>query len=153
MDTLSTSQIIAASTIILIIGFLGYLGIKTLMISNWFKKAVYLYQNKDYEAAETEFRKIMKIAQSNDVVRLMLGDLLNRQGRLREAREMFTEVINRSPKNPDAYLRLANILMLENQKQAAITNLEKSLELFEKQRQPQQAQKVRQILQEITNKG
>lgn len=153
METLSISTFIAASCIILIVGFLGYLGVKTFLISSLFKKAVYLYQDKDYQAAETEFRKIIQINSSNDVVRLMLGDLLNRQGKLIEAREMFAEVISRSPKNPDAYLRLANILMLENQKQAAITNLKTAQELFQKQRQPQQAEKVGKILEEITNKS
>ncbi|MEO3706016.1 tetratricopeptide repeat protein [Trichormus azollae HNT15244] len=57
-----------------------------------------------------------------------------------EAKELFSEVISRSPKDPDAYLRLANILLLQNNQQEAVNNLQKSrkskyLFVFQKQRQ------------------
>lgn len=142
---------IAIGLVAVSIGFLIYFAWKTLITSNLFQKGIKLFQEKDYAGAEAAFRQVIAINSTNDVVRLLLGDLLNHQGKIEEAKELFQDVINRSPKNPDAYLRLANIQLLQDEKAAAIKNLQTSKSLFQKQRQPQKAETIDKILNEIGN--
>jgi TolA-binding protein len=153
LETFVTSDIIAISVVIAGLVILGYLSIKTLITSNLFQKGINFYQTKDYENAEIVFRKIIAINSTNDMVRLLLGDILNQQGQIPEAKALFCEVIDSSPKNPDAYLRLANILMQEQQETAAKANLLQAKELLQKQRQPERAKKVSLLLDKITAKN
>jgi TolA-binding protein len=152
LENSQISNIIAISLVAVSMGFLMYFAWKTLKTSNLFQKGVNLFQDKDYTGAEATFRQVIAINSTNDVVRLLLGDLLNQQGKIEEAKEVFTDVINRSPKNPDAYLRLANIQLLHNQKAEAMQNLQTSKALFQKQRQPQKAEAIEKILKDIGNR-
>ncbi|BAZ49225.1 TPR repeat-containing protein [Nostoc sp. NIES-4103] len=149
LETFPATDIVAIAIVSSSIILLGYFGWKTLITSDFYQKGIELYQQKDYQGAEAAFRKVISINSTNDVVRLLLGDVLNQQGKAEEARELFSEVIQRSPKNADAYLRMANILMQENQPQEAKINLQKAQELFQKQRQPEQAKKIAQLLEQI----
>ncbi|WP_413176007.1 tetratricopeptide repeat protein [Anabaena azotica] len=152
LDNSPIGNIVAISLVTISIGFLIYFAWKTVITANLFQKGVKLCQNKDYSGAEAAFRQVIAINSTNDVVRLLLGDILNHQGKTEEAKELFSEVISRSPKNPDAYLRLANILLLQNNQQEAVNNLQKAKYLFQKQRQPQKAETIDKILQDIGNK-
>jgi Flp pilus assembly protein TadD len=87
------------------------------------------------------------------MVRLLLGDILNQKGQIAEAKALFCEVIDSSPKNPDAYLRLANILMQEQQEVEAKANLVTAKELLQKQRQPERAKKVAVLLDKMMAKS
>ena len=153
LETFPTSDIIAISVVIAGLVILGYLSIKTLITSNLFQKGIYFYQAKDYENAEIVFRKVIAINSTNDMVRLLLGDILNHKGQTPEAKALFCEVIDSSPKNPDAYLRLANILMQEQQETEAKSNLLQAKELLQKQRQPERAKKVSLLLDKMTSKN
>jgi tetratricopeptide (TPR) repeat protein len=152
LENSQISNIIAISLVALSMGCLIYFAWKTLITSNLFQRGVNLFRDKDYVGAEAVFRQVIAINSTNDVVRLLLGDLLNHQGKIEESKEVFNDVINRSPKNPDAYLRLANIQLLDNEKAEAIKNLQTSKALFKKQRQPEKAQAIEKILQEIENR-
>ncbi|MBD2296541.1 tetratricopeptide repeat protein [Anabaena sphaerica FACHB-251] len=152
LENSPTSNIVAISLVAISIGLLIYFAWKTLITSNLFQKGVNLFQAKDYEGAEAAFRKVIAINSTNDVVRLLLGDILNYQGKIEEAKELFSAVISRSPKNADAYLRLANILLLQKNPEEAIKNLQTSKALFQKQRQPQKAATIDKILKEIGNR-
>jgi TolA-binding protein len=152
LDNSPVGNIVAISLVTVSIGFLIYFGWKTLTTSNLFQKGIKLCQAKDYNGAEAAFRQVIAINSTNDIVRLLLGDILNHQGKTEEAKELFSEVISRSPKNPDAYLRLANILLLQNNQQEAVNNLQKSKYLFQKQRQPQKVETIDKILQDIAGK-
>jgi TolA-binding protein len=152
LENSQLSNIIAISLVTVSIGFLIYFAVKTLITSNLFQKGVNLFQAKDYAGAEAAFRQVIAINSTNDVVRLLLGDLLNHQGKIEEAKEVFNDVITRSPKNPDAYLRLANIQLLQDEKAEALQNLQTSKALFQKQRQPQKAATIEKILKEIGNR-
>lgn len=149
LENSQISNIIAISLVVTGIGLLIYFSWKTLITNNLFQKGINLFQNQDYPGAETVFRQLITINSTNDVVRLLLGDILNQQGKTEEAKELFTDVINRSPKNADAYLRLANVQLLQENQQEAIQNLQTSKALFQKQRQPQKAETIDKILQEI----
>ncbi|MBE9055935.1 M48 family metallopeptidase [Sphaerospermopsis sp. LEGE 08334] len=149
LENSQLSNIIAISLVTVSISFLIYFAVKTLITSNLFQKGVNLFQAKDYAGAEQAFRQVIAINSTNDVVRLLLGDLLNKQGKIEEAKEVFSDVITRSPKNPDAYLRLANIQLLQDEKAEALQNLQTSKALFQKQRQPQKAATIEKILKEI----
>ncbi|WP_353930367.1 tetratricopeptide repeat protein [Okeanomitos corallinicola TIOX110] len=151
-ENLPISNIIAIILVVTSIGFLIYLAWKTLITANLFQKGIDLFKAKDYQGAEAAFRQVIAINSTNDVVRLLLGDLLNHQGKIEEAKELFTDVINRSSKNADAYLRLANILLIEENKPEAIKNLQTSKALFQKQRQPQKVQTIDKILQDIADR-
>ncbi|ADI65086.1 tetratricopeptide repeat protein [Trichormus azollae] len=153
LDNSPVGNIVAISLVTVSIGFLIYFGWKTLTTSNLFQKGIKLCQAKDYNGAEAAFRQVISINSTNDIVRLLLGDILKHQGKTEEAKELFSEVISRSPKNPDAYLRLANILLLQNNQQEAVNNLQKSKYLFQKQRQPQKVETIDKILQDIAGKN
>ncbi|MBH8554710.1 tetratricopeptide repeat protein [Nostocaceae cyanobacterium CENA357] len=153
LENFQGTDVLAIIAVIVSIAFLGYFAWKTLITSNFFQKGINLYEQKDFQGAEAAFRKVMSINSTNDVVRLLLGDVLIQQGEVKEAKELFEEVIQRSPKNPDAYLRLANILMQENQQSAAKTNLQAAKDLLQKQRQPERAKKVAQLLDQISAKS
>jgi TolA-binding protein len=153
LSTFPNSNIIAIAVVIFGLGILGYLSIKTLITSNLFQKGVSFYQAKDFENAEIALRKVIAINSTNDMVRLLLGDILNQKGQVAEAKALFCEVIDSSPKNPDAYLRLANILMQEQQEAEAKTNLLQAKELLQKQRQPERAKKVSLLLDKMTAKN
>ncbi|MBD2437837.1 M48 family metallopeptidase [Nostoc sp. FACHB-110] len=152
-DNLNAIDIFAILVVVISIFFLGYFAWKTLITANYFQKGVNLYQQKDYQGAEAAFRQVIAINSTNDVVRLFLGDVLSQQGKITEATELFQEVMQRSPKNPEAYLRLANVLIQQNQPDAAKNNLEKAQELFQKQRRPEKAQKIAQLLAQINAKS
>ncbi|MEH2263218.1 tetratricopeptide repeat protein [Nostoc sp.] len=153
LETFPTSSIIAALVVVLSLSILGYFAWKTLITSDLFQKGINFAQAKDYQGAETAFRKVISLNSTNDVVRLFLGDVLNQQGQVEEATELFREVIRRSPKNPDAYLRLANILMQQEREEEAKTNLLQAKNLLEKQRQPEKAQKIAQLLDKMSIKS
>lgn len=153
LETFPTSSIIAAVVVVLSLSILGYFAWKTLITSDLFQKGINLAQAKDYQGAEAAFRKVISINSTNDVVRLFLGDVLNQQGQVEEATELFREVICRSPKNPDAYLRLANILMQQEREQEAKTNLQQAKDLLQKQRQPEKAKKITQLLDKMSAKS
>ncbi|MHC5758355.1 tetratricopeptide repeat protein [Nostoc sp.] len=153
LETFPTSSIIAAVVVVLSLSILGYFAWKTLITSDLFQKGINLAQAKDYQGAEAAFRKVISLNSTNDVVRLFLGDVLNQQGQVEEATELFREVIRRSPKNPDAYLRLANILMQQEREEEAKTNLLQAKELLQKQRQPEKAKKITQLLDKMNAKS
>ncbi|WP_427160841.1 tetratricopeptide repeat protein [Aliinostoc sp. HNIBRCY26] len=151
-DNLQTTNVLATFIVIIAIILLIYFAVKTLITANLFQQGVNLYQQQDYPGAEAAFRKVININSTNDVVRLFLGDVLKAQDKVAEAQDLYQQVIQRSPKNPEGYLRLANILMLQNQQQEATANLQKSQELFQKQRQPEKAQRIAQLLERMSNK-
>ncbi len=149
LENLTPASIFAASVVITSLIILSYFSWKTLTTNNFFQKGVALYQAKDYSGAEEAFRKVILINSTNDIVRLLLGDIFIQQSRLDEATEMFTDVIRRSPKNPDAYLRLSGILMQQEKREEAISNLQTARDLFQKQRQPQKAQQINQLIEKM----
>ncbi|MHC5614335.1 MAG: tetratricopeptide repeat protein [Nostoc sp.] len=153
LETFPTTSIIAALVVVLSLSILGYFAWKTLITSDLFQKGINLAQAKDYQGAEAAFRKVISLNSTNDVVRLFLGDVLNHQGQVEEATELFREVIRRSPKNPDAYLRLANILMQQKREEEAKTNLLQAKDLLQKQRQPEKAKKITQLLDKMSAKS
>ncbi|WP_414544780.1 tetratricopeptide repeat protein [Nostoc sp. CCY0012] len=153
LENLQIADIFAIVAVISSVALLGYFAVKTLITSNRFQKGVNLYQQKDYQGAEAAFRQVININSTNDVVRLLLGDVLKEQGKIEAATALFQEVIQRSPKNPDAYLRLANILMQQNQPEAAKANLQQAKDLLQKQRQPERATKITQLLEKISAKS
>ncbi|MBD2363817.1 tetratricopeptide repeat protein [Anabaena minutissima FACHB-250] len=153
LDNLQINDILAVIIVAIGVLLLIYFAAKTLITANLFQQGVNLSQQKDYPGAETAFRKVININSTNDVVRLFLGDVLKAQDKMAEATELYQEVIQRSPKNPEAYLRLANILMQQNQQEEATINLRKSQELFQKQRQPQKAARISQVLDKMGSKS
>ncbi|MEH2289057.1 tetratricopeptide repeat protein [Nostoc sp.] len=153
LETFPTSSIIATVVVVLSLSILGYFAWKTLITSDLFQKGINLAQAKDYQGAEAAFRKVISINSTNDVVRLFLGDVLNQQGQVEEATQLFQEVIRRSPKNPDAYLRLANILMQQEREEEAKNNLLQAKDLLQKQRQPEKAKKITQLLDKMSAKS
>jgi TolA-binding protein len=153
LETFHTTDIFAIVVVVSSIALLIYFAVKTLITSNLFQKGVNLYQQQDYKGAEVAFRQVISRNSTNDMVRLLLGDVLREQGKIEEAKEWFEDVIRRSSKNPQAYLRLANVLMQQEQTEAAKTNLQLAQELLQKQRQPEKAEKITQLLNKMNAKS
>ena len=149
MEISNSGNLIAVIVVTSSICILIYFAWKTLITSNRFQKGLTLYQQKDYKNAETAFRKVISINSTNDVVHLLLGDCLMQQLQVEEAQAQFQDVITRAPKKADAYLRLSNALMLQGNKIDAVVNLEKARDLLTAQRQPQQAEKITKLLQNL----
>ncbi|MEA5512503.1 tetratricopeptide repeat protein [Nodularia sp. UHCC 0506] len=152
LENLHKTDIFAIIPVAIALTILGYFSWKTLVTLNSFQKGVRLYEQKDYQGAELAFRKVISNNSTNDVVRLLLGDILKEKGNVKEATELYQEVIRSSPKNPDAYLRIANVFMAENQPEQAKDNLEQAKALLQKQRQPQRAAQISHLLDKITAK-
>lgn len=146
LQTFHTTDILAIVAVVSSVALLIYFAVKTLITSNLFQKGVNLYQQQDYKGAETVFRQVIERNSTNDMVRLLLGDVLREQGNIVEAKTWFEDVISRSPKNPQGYLRLANVLMQQEQREAAKANLQQAKDLLQKQRQPEKAEKITQLL-------
>ncbi|MBV6623851.1 MAG: tetratricopeptide repeat protein [Rivularia sp. (in: Bacteria)] len=142
------NTIIPAVIVISSIFLLIYFAVKTLRTSNLFQKGLDLYQQKDYENAEAVFRQVTSINVSNDVVRLLLGDSLLKQGKVEAAIEKYKEVIERAPKKADAYLRLSRIYMQQEKQSEAIEYLKQAKEVLQK-RQPEKAAEVSQLLEKL----
>jgi len=150
LETYPITNIFAVVTVVTSIAILSYFAWKTLITANLFQKGVNLYQAQEYESAEAIFRQLIAINSTNDLVRLLLGDILSQGGNIEEAKELFVQVIRRSPKNADAYLRLANILMRQNQQAEARENLLLARDLCQKQRQHERAAKIVQVLEKFS---
>ncbi|MEO1428381.1 MAG: tetratricopeptide repeat protein [Cyanobacteria bacterium J06633_8] len=150
LKNLQLNTIIPAAIVFSSIFLLIYFAVKTLRTSNLFQKGIDLYQQKDYENAEAVFRQVTSINVSNDVVRLLLGDSLLKQGKVESAIEKYKEVIERAPKKADAYIRLSRIYMQQDKQSEAIEYLQKAKEVLQK-RQPQKAEEVGQLLEKINN--
>jgi TolA-binding protein len=147
------SYVITTGLVGVIFVTLGYFLWKTLVTSNWFQKGIDLYEQKDYIGAEAAFRQVIGLNYSNDMVRLLLGDVLLKQDKLDVAEQQFREVIGRAPKKVDAYLRLGNVLIQKQQMKEAIAVLQQAKILLEKQRQNEKAEKVAQLLQNLSRNG
>ncbi|MBF2015758.1 MAG: tetratricopeptide repeat protein [Rivularia sp. T60_A2020_040] len=143
LDTIVPIIIVSSSISLLI-----YFAWKTLITSNLFQKGLNFYQENDYQNAEAVFRQVTSINSTNDVVRLLLGDTLLKQGKVEQAIEKYQEVIIRAPKKVDAYLRLSRIYMQQEQKSLAIEYLQKAQEVLQK-RQPEKAEEISQLLEKL----
>jgi tetratricopeptide (TPR) repeat protein len=143
------TQIIPITTVTVILLLLIYFARKTIITNNYYQKGLIQYQQKNYPAAESEFRQVIAINKTNDVVHLLLGDTLMQQDKIQEAIAQFQEVIQRAPKKADAYLRLSNALMQQNRTKDAITNLETARDLLQKQRSTQEADKITKLLEKL----
>ena len=149
LEMFHQNDTIAIVFVISNLSILGYFCWKTLRTSTYFQKGVTLYQQKDYQGAEAFLRKVISLNSTNDVVHLLLGDALMQQGKLESATQNFQEVIRRAPKKVDAYLRLSNILIQQKKKEEAIVTLQQARDLFQAQRQPQQAEQIQRLLEKI----
>ena len=85
----TSSNILAIFVVIFGLAILGYLSIKTLITSNLFQQGINFYQAKDFENAEIALRKVIAINSTNDMVRLLLGDILNEKGQITAAKALF----------------------------------------------------------------
>jgi TolA-binding protein len=150
LENYQLSSIVAAALVTVSLAILVYFLWKTIVTSDSYQQGVTLYQQKDYPGAEAAFRKVISMNSTNDMVRLLLGDVLSQQDKLEEASQTFQDVIVRSPKNVDAYLRLAKVLMQQDKLDVAITTLQQARDLLTAQRNPQKAQQIEQLLQQIS---
>ncbi|RUR86913.1 tetratricopeptide repeat protein [Chlorogloeopsis fritschii PCC 9212] len=151
LESLQLSSLVAVVAVIFSIAILGYFSWKTLITSNYFQKGINLYQQKNYPGAEAAFRQVISLNSTNDVVHLLLGDSLMQQGKVDAAISEYQEVIERAPKKVDAYLRLAQAFIQQHKLQEAIAILQKASDLFQAQRQPEKAQQIQRVLQQVSS--
>lgn len=149
IETSQQTYLIAAAVVGLGLTILGFIVWEGMSTSKLYRQGVALYQDKNYQAAEVAFRQVVSRHPSNDMVRLLLGDVLVQQNKLEEAINQFRELINRTSKNGDAYLRLGIALVKQDKLEDAITAIEKARDLFKAQRNPQKADQIAQLLQQM----
>lgn len=148
---MSGQTYIAAAVVLVGLVTLGFFTREGLVTSSRYEQAVKLYQDKDYQAAEAAFQDVLSRHPSNDLARLLLGESLLQLGKLDDATSELQELTRRAPKNADAQLRLGTALMKQEQLENAIAAFTKAKELFLKQKNPQKAEQIEQLLQQLSN--
>jgi TolA-binding protein len=143
------ASLIAIAVVGIGLTILGFFVRDGIVTSNIYKQGVKLYQEKNYKGAEAAFRLVISRHPSNDVVRLLLGDSLMQQDKLEDARAVFQELSDRAPKNVDTRLRLGMALVKLGKLDEAVSVLEAARDLLKAQRNPQKAESVEQLLQQI----
>lgn len=149
LENLSSNVILAIAAVSSSAVLLMYFAWKTIVTSNWYQKGVDFYQSENYPDAETAFRKAIAMNKTNDGIHLLLGDTLMRQGNIDSAIAEFQEVIRRTPKRADAYLRLSNAYMRQEKRSDAIVQLESARDVLRKQRQISEAARVSRLLDKL----
>ncbi len=143
------ASLIAIAVVGIGLTILGFFVRDGIVTSNIYKQGVKIYQDKDYKGAEAAFRQVISRHPSNDVFRLLLGDSLMQQDKLEDATAVFQELSDRAPKNVDARLRLGMALVKQDKLDEAVSVLETARDLLLAQRNPQKAESVEQLLQQI----
>lgn len=131
---------------------LGWFVREGIITSNIYKQGVKFYQEKNYKDAEAAFRQVISRHPSNDVVRLLLGEVLMLQDKLDEAVVVFKELIDRADKNVDAHLRLGSAFLKQDKLDEAKASLSTARDLLLAQRNTQKAQSVEQLLEQISTR-
>lgn len=147
-----TYVMLAAATVILGLLGLGFFVREGIVTSNVYKQGVKLYQEKNYIDAEAAFCQVISRHPSNDVVRLLLGEVLMQQDKLDEAIAVFKELIDRAEKNVDAHLRLGSAFLKQDKLDEAKASLSTARDLLLAQRNTQKAQSVEQLLEQISTR-
>jgi CubicO group peptidase (beta-lactamase class C family) len=92
-------------------------------------------QKSNVQTAIAYYRSLKKTKQSNYNFKTIesdlnnLGDFLTSKKRLKEAIEIYQLNVEENPSSSDAYATYANALQMNGQKEAALKNFKKSLEL------------------------
>lgn len=150
VETPQQIYLIAAAVVGVGLTILVFFLREAIATSKTYRQGVTLYQKKDYLGAEVAFRNVLSRHPSNDMVHLLLGDVLMQLDKLEEAIAEFRELIRRTPKNVDAHLRLGTALIKQHKPEEAFAALEKARDLFKAQRDTQKADRIEQLLQQIS---
>ncbi|WP_297527149.1 tetratricopeptide repeat-containing sulfotransferase family protein [Thiohalobacter sp.] len=78
-------------------------------LEKWFRQAVGAQQAGRLEAAERDYRRILKLEKGHVPTLMNLGLVLRRRGRFAQAARCFHEVIRLRPATPMAYFHLAHM--------------------------------------------
>lgn len=151
IDSSQISYLIAAAVVLVSLVTLGFFIREGIITSSLYNQAVKLYQEKDYTAAKSAFQNVLSRHPSNDIARLLLGESLMQLGNLEDATSQLQDLTRRAPKNADAQLRLGTALMKQEKLADAIAAFTKAKELFLKQKNPQKAEQIEQLLQQLSN--
>lgn len=151
METSGQTYLIAAAVVLVGLVTLGFFTREGLVTYERYEQGVKFYQDKDYKAAEIAFQDVLSRHPSNDLARLLLGESLIQLGKLDDATSQLQELTSRAPKNADAQLLLGTALMKQEQLENAIAAFTKAKELFLKQKNPQKAEQIEQLLQQLSN--
>ncbi len=149
VETSGQTHLIAAVVVavsLIALAFFVWEGITT---SSLYNRGVKLYQEKDYQGAESVFTNVLSRHPSNDIARLLLGESLMGQNKLEDAVTQFSTLISRAPKNAEAQVRLATAFMKLEKLPEATLCLQKAQELFKTQRNEQKSQQIEQLLQSL----
>ena len=138
---------VVVATSLIALAFFVWEGIT---MSSLYDRGVKLYQEKDYQNAESVFTKVLSRHPSNDVARLLLGESLTGQNILEDAVTQFTSLMSRAPKNAEAQVRLAMALMKLEKVEAATLSLQKAQDLYKSQRNERKVEQIEQLLQSIS---
>lgn len=149
---MSDFSLLAIAVVGIGLTILGWFVREGVITSNIYKQGVKLYQEKNYTDAETAFRQVISRHPSNDVVRLLLGEVLMQQDKLDEAVAVFKELIDRAQKNVDAHLRLGSAFLKQDKLDQAKASLSTARDLLLAQRNTQKAQSVEQLIEQISTR-
>lgn len=142
--------IAAVAIVSLGLTIIGFFLREAFTTSNLYRQGISLYQQKDYRGAESALREVISRHPSNDMVRVLLGDVLMQQDKLETAIAEFRELITRAPKNADAQLKLGMALIKQGKLEEASPTFEKARDLFKKQRNTEKADRVDELLEQIS---
>jgi len=92
------------------------------------KAFVYAAQN-DYNKAIESIRKAIELDRENPEYWLLLGEYLNRNGKINEAEEMFTFAADHFPNESDVWLFYSDFYVMNQQVEKAIEVLYKGIDI------------------------
>ncbi len=103
---------------------------------NVFNYAVFLHETQRYEAALTQY-ELAQTLTSNPAKKLKLQNNLalthKHLGQLDEAHQLFSQLVDQYPQNPDVLFNFAGVLQQQNQPNAALKYYDKALAIYERQ--------------------
>jgi tetratricopeptide (TPR) repeat protein len=89
---------------------------------------IFLSQN-DYNKAIESIRKAIELDRENPEYWLLLGEYLNRNGKINEAEEMFTFAADHFPNESDVWLFYSDFYVMNQQVEKAIEVLYKGIDI------------------------
>lgn len=111
---------------------------------------------KQYERASAAFESALRLEPNNMNIRLNLGNIYNRMERWEQAIGHLNRVVHRDKDNAEAHGNLGwaylNYSKGPQFKMLVIVNLQKAVDLFEAQNQPEAAEATRKTLEEARKK-
>jgi len=138
-------------TVLLCVGLLTFLGIRSALQAHYWSDSITLYHHvlninprswlahaglgdslgkqKKFEEAMAHYLQALKIRPNDSATHNNLGNILARQGKFKEAKTQYVQALRIEPNNAAAHNNLANVLVEQNDLGQAIAHYLQALQI------------------------